>query len=252
MFASVIWALILLMRKIFSTLQNYPYNKVLIFVVLLLAFLASARLSHADIGVGVGVGKIVVDEELSPGIIYNLPSITVINTGDEKSRYRLGIQYHEDQKEIRPKADWFIFSPAEFELEPQKVQSVSVKLNLPVNATPGDYFAYVEARPVKKTIEGSTTINVAAATKLNFTIVPGSLLSGIYHKIISSWFAFAPVPQIVLIGLVLAVSVYIAKRFINIEIKLSKRGVPKWILIGAAGIFLIVYIVFWIKFFAII
>lgn len=208
--------------------------------------------AFAALGVGVGVGKIVVDEKLKPGQIYTLPSITVLNTGDEVSDYELGIEHHEDQKELVPKEEWFVFSPAEFKLEPGKVQPVKITLNLPINATPGDYFAYVEARPIKKAPDGTTSVNIAAATKLYFTIIPGSIFSGILHKLISFWNVAAPVPQIVLIAIILGSSVLLARRFINIEIKLSKRGVPKWILIGGAAIFIFAYLFFWIKFFEII
>ena len=53
----------------------------------------------AWIGVGVGTGKIQVTEKLKPGQIYILPSISVLNTGDEKGNYKVSIAYHEKQPE---------------------------------------------------------------------------------------------------------------------------------------------------------
>ncbi len=62
---------------------------------LLTIFLSFFSQTLAQIGVGVGVGKIQVDEKLKPGMIYQLPSFTVLNTGGEPSDYEISIQYHE-------------------------------------------------------------------------------------------------------------------------------------------------------------
>ncbi|NMC09344.1 hypothetical protein GYA44_03450, partial [Candidatus Microgenomates bacterium] len=47
--------------------------------------------AYAGLGVGIGTGKIVVDEKLRSGVIYNLPSLTVVNTGDEESDYSVSV-----------------------------------------------------------------------------------------------------------------------------------------------------------------
>ncbi len=58
-----------------------------IFLLCLLIFLFPTGVVFARIGVGVGTGKITIDENLKPGIIYKLPPLTVVNTGDEASDY---------------------------------------------------------------------------------------------------------------------------------------------------------------------
>lgn len=181
----------------------------------------------ATIGVGVGTGKIQVDQKLKPGIIYELPSLTVLNTGDEESDYEVAVTYHEKQPQLRPPQNWFIFSPQKFHLEPGKTQAITIKLNLPVRTEPGEYFAYLEGHPVKKSASGNTTIGVAAAAKLYFTVVPGNFLEGIYYKIASLWKLYSPWPQrfLVLVGLLLAFRVF--KKFFNIQIGLKKPVVSK-------------------------
>lgn len=223
--------------------------KKLIGVLLFLILFLFPNVSYAALGVGVGVGKIEVDDQLKPGVIYTLPSITVLNTGDESSAYEVAIEHHENQPESVPEEDWFIFSPKEFTLEPGEVQEVQIKLNLPVNVAPDDYFAYVEARPIKKTPVGNTAVNIAAATKLYFTVIPGSVLSGIYYKILTFWKEYSPWPQIVVTGILVVLSIFLVKRFFNIEIKLAKQGVPKWILLLSAVVFFLIYLVFWMKVF---
>lgn len=178
----------------------------------------------ARIGVGVGVGKIQVDEDLRPGVIYNLPPVTVLNTGDEASDYELSIEYHEKQPQLRPKEEWFIFSPSDFYLEPGGAQQVDIKLNLPLKMEPGDYFAYVEAHPTKKAVNGQTRIGVAAATKLYFTVVPANFIQGIYYKIVSFWRVYSPWPQRVLFTLLASLALLLFKKFFNIQVNVKKTG----------------------------
>jgi len=188
----------------------------------LVLFLLTASSVFATIGVGVGTGKIRIDDKLKPGLIYELPPVTVLNTGDESSDYEVTVSYHEKQKEKMPAASWFIFSPKKFNLKPGKTQVVKIKLNLPVRAEPGNYFAYLEGHPIKKGISGNTTIGVAAAAKLYFTVIPGNFLEGIYYKIVSFWRVYAPWPQRAVIAVIILLGYILAKKFFNIEINLKR------------------------------
>lgn len=186
-------------------------------------FLLVPLTAFARIGVGVGTGKIVVEQKLKPGIIYELPPLTVVNTGDEPSDYAVGISYFQNQKQRMPDESWFIFSPKTFHLDPGKVQIVNIKLNLPVNARPGDYFAYVEGHPVKKTTSGLTTISVAAAAKLYFTVVPANLFQAMYYKAASFWTLYQPWTNWFAIALVVAAFLLVINKFFHIEINLKKK-----------------------------
>ena len=188
-----------------------------------LLFIVFPTSVFARIGVGVGTGKIQVEDKLKPGIIYNLPSLVVINTGDTASDYEVVISYLSGQPQLLPPQNWFIFSPQKFHLGPGKVQAVKIKLNLPIRTPPGNYFAYLEGHPFK-TISGggSTSIRVAAAAKLYFTVVPANIFSAIYYKIVSFWNVFAPWPQraAIVIGVLLAL--VIVKKYFNIQINVKK------------------------------
>ncbi len=221
-------------------------KRVVIFLILSALLIPTA---YASIGVGVGVGKIQVTEQLKPGEIYQLPPITVLNTGTQPSSYALRIQHQEKQLEVIPDTSWFHFSPQQFTLNPHQVQTVQITLDLPIHATPGDYFAYLEAYPLQITPAGTTAVDIAAATKLYFTIIPATLVAAIYYKVLSFWNVYAPWPQIVLIGVIIIVALVLLKRSVNIEIKLAKKGIPKWFTIGAIVLFFIGYLIFWIKFF---
>ena len=107
-------------------------------------FLTGPLLVLAKIGVGVGIGKIQVDQPLKSGLIYTLPNFVLVNTGNEPSEYGVQIVYHENQKEMRPAKEWFKFEPSQFFLEPGQSQLVQIKLTLPIrSAKPGDYFAFL-------------------------------------------------------------------------------------------------------------
>lgn len=188
------------------------------FLIVALGLITIPSLVSARIGVGVGTGKIQVEDELKPGTIYELPPLTVINTGDETSAYEVAVSYHEKQPELRPEDSWFVFSPQKFELDPGEVQTVTVKVDLPVRVEPGEYFAYLEGHPLKKTEAGEASIGIAAAAKLYFTVVPGSFIEGVYYKILSFWNIYAPWPQRVVTVLGIIVLFIIFKRFFHIQV----------------------------------
>jgi P pilus assembly chaperone PapD len=181
---------------------------------IVLLLLALPLLAEAAVGVGVGTGKIQVDEPLTPGAVNTLPAVTVINTGDETSSYTMSIDYHENQEEMRPPAEWFVIQPDTFSLEPGKTKQVSVQLDIPVKTQPGDYFAFLEARPVNTSESGGTNIGIAAATKLNFSVAPANIIQGAYYRTLSILERYSPWSYS-LIAIILAtlLVVYIKRRY---------------------------------------
>jgi len=177
----------------------------------------------AKIGVGVGLGKIQIDEPLLPGGIYKLPTIPVLNTGDEPSNYEMDVTYQHEQPELRPKKEWFIFTPQTFALDGGGSQPVEVRLNLSVKTTPGDYFAYLEAHPIT-TGEGGVTIGIAAATKIWFTVKPANTFQAIIHKITSFAKNTAPTSYIVLGVIVFIILILIFRKFFSFNLNIKKKG----------------------------
>jgi hypothetical protein len=193
-----------------------------------LAFYFFPFSAYSKIGVGVGAGKIIMDEPLMPGGIYTLPDLPVINTGDEFSNYSVSVEYRENVKELRPDKNWIVFYPSNFSLEPGKVQNVKVTINLPTNAKPGDYFAFLQAQPVKKEESGITTsINIAAASKLYFTVNPSNILQALYYRTASLYDKFYPYDAMLLgfIGLIFLISILKSK--FNIKISTKKKAKRK-------------------------
>ena len=186
---------------------------------LIFPFLAMAR-----IGVGIGGGKIIVDEPLKAGTLWDLPSVTILNTGDEASDYEVAVAFHNDQTEIWPDREWFKFEPQEFYLEPGEAQIVEVKLNLPVKVLPGDYFAFIEGRPLKRAIEGGgTNIGIAAASKLYFTVAPNNIFQGVYYRFLSLYNNAKPWSYVVLAVIVAAILIIIFKKTFKIKLSVGRK-----------------------------
>lgn len=199
--------------------------RIIFSALLLVALLTTLNVSNviAKIGVGVGTGKIQVTEKLKPGQIYVLPSITVLNTGDETGTYAISVAYHEQQPEIMPPREWFSFEPKNFVLEPGKAQVVEIRLDVPVKTIPGDYFAYLEASPDIKSISGQTSIGVAAASKLYFTIAPANFVEGIYYRTISLWKLYEPWTSRSAYALGIVVALVLFKKYFRIELNSKKK-----------------------------
>ena len=196
-------------------------TKILILIMLLVGFV-SAESAMAKIGVGVGLGKINIDEQLLPGGIYTLPTIPVINTGDQETNYEMEVTFLQDQPELRPASEWFIFSPRTFTLDGSASQQTEVRLSLPLKTKPGDYFAYLEAHPVI-TGEGGVTIGVAAATKINFTVKPANIWQASIQKISTFFNVTAPTSYIILGILAAIIVIYLVRKNFAFNIGISRK-----------------------------
>jgi len=199
------------MRKILSIL-------LLISAVFAFAFVPIAV---AKVGVGVGLGKIQIDEALSPGGIYNLPSLPVLNTGDEDLEYEIEVTYLSEQEEMQPAGEWFNFSPQSFPLTAGSSQIVDIALTLPVDTRPGDYFAFLEAHPTA--VGEGVTIGVAAATKLNFTVAPKGVLGAAIERIRSLIEANRSLANgvAIIVGVVVVVS--FGRKYLDIKVGLKQK-----------------------------
>src|SRR5438874_13672672 len=93
------------------------------------ASLVLATPAHADTGVAVDSGAIVVRQSLAPGGHYKLPTLGVSNPGTDPSSYRLGIGYLDRQAEQTPPEAWFVFEPHTFGLRPHETRAISITLN---------------------------------------------------------------------------------------------------------------------------
>lgn len=187
--------------------------------IFLLSFLVPA---YAVIGVGVGTGKIEVDEPIKSGGIYELPAITVYNTGDETATYAMQLTLNETQDQHKPDPSWFSFKPASFQLEPGKAQLVTPTLKPPLNIEGGEYFGYLEAYPDATVQQGSASIGVAAATKLSFKVESSGMFNSLLNRAQALYLQYAPWSYVVTATVVLIVVIYISRKYIRFNVQISK------------------------------
>jgi P pilus assembly chaperone PapD len=202
-------------------LTNLPHVCRALSVIVLVIF-AAAPVGAATTGVGVGTGKIRPDAPFLPGLTYTMPSIAVFNSGDTESDYEMTVQYNETQPELKPPAEWVTFTPQHFTLKPGRSQEVKIFVQPSSTAAPGQYFIYLEARPVKKDTSGITAIKIAAATKFNFEVAPANDWQRFYYILLDFWNKNQVWLIPVLSIFALFVSFLLAKKFFKLERRRKK------------------------------
>lgn len=197
------------------------------FFIFLLGLLILSSLilpAQATLGVGIATGAIRIDEDLMSGMSYKLPSLTIMNTGDETATYGMNVAYHDDQKEHLLPSNWLTFTPSSFLIEPGGSQIVEVQLKIPLtDVIPGDYFCYLEGYPKTDVTSGETSVGIAAAAKLYLTIAPSNIFQAIYYKTLSIWEIFYPWSLVVLIAVTLIIIVTIFKKLFNFELNIKRK-----------------------------
>lgn len=203
---------------------NTSATRVFPFIVLAVFVLYScSTVVFGKVGVGMGAGEIRVTEDIKPGGIYSLPDLRVFNTGDETTTYGMNVAYHQDNPQLRPQKSWFTFEPPTFTLEPGESQLVQVAMFAPVKTDPGEYFAFLESGPVATNGAG-TSVGVAVATKLYFTVVHANLWQAILYRTTSFFVTYAPWSWIGLGTLIVSMLAVLFGKFFSFNVSLRKKG----------------------------
>jgi hypothetical protein len=185
-------------------------------------FFVCAQYTFAKVGVGMGAGEIRVTEPIKPGGIYTLPELRVFNTGDETTTYGMNIAYHQDNPQLRPAKSWFTFSPATFTIDPGQSNEVQITMFVPVKTEPGEYFAFLESGPVAEGGPG-TSVGVAVATKLYFTVVPANLWEAMTYRVSAFFTTYAPWSWVIFGGAIVISLWFIFVRFFSFNITLRSK-----------------------------
>jgi hypothetical protein len=202
--------------------MKVPLRYFLLVTLSIIISIVTGLSAEAATGVGIMPGIIQTDKDLMPGGHYKLPDLQVVNTGSDTSRYELVVARMEKQDLLQPPVTYFSFSPVSFDLDAGKSQVISLALDIPVNARPGDYLGYVEAHPVSQAT-GGTSIGIAAASKIYFTIKPANTFMGITNAIGNFFSRTSPFSYVVLGIIILATLVYFLRRRIKLEVKVIKK-----------------------------
>lgn len=136
--------------------------------------LAAAPGSDAKIGTGVGAAPITLKAPARAGSNYSLPSLWVVNTGDEPAIYAVAVtpstRTKQNTTNVRPA--WVKIARRGFRLAPGEGTWVPLALSVPRDAPGGRYEANLVAGTVRENA-GGAGLGAAAATRLQFRVIGG-------------------------------------------------------------------------------
>lgn len=190
--------------------------------------------SLAQLGAGVGLGKISVNEILTPGGVYKLPDLPIINTGEISAKYKLSVELPAEflakfptverkRQEVLLKK-WVLFNPSQVSLQPKESKNIKVSLALPFDAAQGDYFFYLESAAQIEDSSSSVSLGPAAAAKLYFKVgsAPG-VLGAFKQRVSTLWHFYQPWSTIIIVALDLLLVLLLLKTLFSVSFKIEHR-----------------------------
>lgn len=188
------------------------------FLVLIVTTIFFSSQVLAKIGVGVGDEEISLLEPIKAGDKYTIPGVRIFNTGDEVTTYTMNVSYDQEYSQLRPKQDWFLFTPRTFTLQPGQSQKINIQMSVPAKAASGDYFALIESGPVVKN-EVGTSVGIAVGTKLFFTLQSVSFLQMLVTKFIN----FSPWSWVIMIVCFVLTIIFLLNKFFSLNFVFRKK-----------------------------
>jgi hypothetical protein len=154
-------------------------------------FASCPAIAGATIGVGTTTPRIVIDQDVQPGGIYRLPAIPVINTGTERSDFRVFVDRASKQSQLFADPRWITVSPGTVSIEASQSALINATIQVPLTVRPGEYQALIVAQPLVPGASADTP-NVQVGTKVVFRIVQSNVLVALYWRIRSLADLWAP------------------------------------------------------------
>ena len=138
----------------------------------LIGLLAWPAAAQASVGVGIQAGAVRLAGTAHPGGSYALPAVYVVNTGTQDESLSLRVERLSAGSAKPVPASWVhVGDPVR--LSHGQSARISLELHVPATARAGQYLSDVVVRGSASLSDGSAHLGVAAATKLQFRIVPG-------------------------------------------------------------------------------
>ena len=141
----------------------------------LLAALIIPTAAEASIGIGIQAGPVRLSGAAHPGGIYSLPRVLVVNTGTQTESVVIEVERVSPGRGLTVPPSWVREAGPTVSLAHDQSSRIPLRLVVPATAKAGSYVSDVIARGSAGLAAGSANLGVAAATKLEFTIVPGAV-----------------------------------------------------------------------------
>lgn len=124
-------------------------------------------------GVGIQENPVSPQKPVKPGQTYALPAVHVANTGTEDESIRLRVERISHGKGWSVPSTWVEFSSSMIQLSPHRETKVPLDLVVPETAKTGSYLSDVVVIGSAVVPSKAADFRPAAATKLEFRVVPG-------------------------------------------------------------------------------
>ena len=184
----------------------------------LLVLLAFPAISYASVGVGIQAGPVRLAGGAHPGGSYALPPVYVVNTGSQSESVTVRIERISPGVGRTVPPAWISASGQPVSLSHNQSARIPLQLTVPASARPGSYFSDVVVHGSAAISVGSANMAVAAATKIEFRIVPG-VVSG-------SWLGLPGwlLPAIAGLAVLVVVIVVVRRSGVRIRIERTPAG----------------------------
>ena len=130
--------------------------------------------SHASVGVGVQENPVSLATVAHAGQSYPLPSIQVANTGTQDETISVRVERLSRGRGRSVPPSWIHIANSPMRLSVHQATHIPLELVVPANAKSGRYLSDILVVGSALIPAGSTNFGAGAATKLEFTIRPGS------------------------------------------------------------------------------
>jgi hypothetical protein len=154
--------------------------------------------AYASVGIGIQAGPVRLSGSAHPGGSYALPPVYVVNTGTQDESVAVRIERISPGTGRTVPPSWIRATGPNVRLSRNQAAHIPLELAVPDNAQPGTYFSDVVARGSGALSAGGANLGVAAATNLQFTVVPGEV-AGPWIRV-PSWALPAGVGLVLLAG----------------------------------------------------
>jgi hypothetical protein len=181
-------------------------------VVAIVIFPATAE---ASVGVGIQENPVSLQKGAKPGRTYALPAVHVANTGTQDESIRLKVERISHGRGRVVPATWIQFGSSQIQLSPHQETKIPLDLVVPETARTGSYLSDVVVIGSAVAPSKAADFQPAAATKLQFRVVPGPR-PGLFESL--------PRPlRVVFVILLLALLIYIGSRFFTLQIRVTRK-----------------------------
>jgi hypothetical protein len=180
-----------------------------------LLVLAAPVAADASVGIGVQAGPVRLAGTAHPGGTYALPPVYVVNTGTQPESVAIRIERISRGTGRTVPPSWIRVSALPSQLGHGQSARVPLNLVLPARARPGLYFSDVVVTGSAGLTAGGANLGVAAATDLEFRVVPGVLAQ--------SWFSMPTWVLAAAAGIVLLAAAALLASRAGIRIRIERE-----------------------------